>query len=224
MANKQIVIDAPKHPVVRYLFKDDRHMELDLRGIRNPHSPFNGRLNPSKGGQKKFLSPEHLKSACDEYFDSCFGPMLDKWGNLVKDDNGMLVKVQVKPFTVSGLALHLGVTTQSLKKYAGGSLDTILDEMRAQTDDTLTFSRVILAAKQTIEAYAEGRMYDRDGQRGAQYILDCCFGWLSHREEAEIEYRKKEFDLKRQLIDDGDEEGQLTVNIIRGRRDQNETS
>ena len=147
MANKQIVIDAPKHPVVRYLFKDDRHMELDLRGIRNPHSPFNGRLNPSKGGQKKFLSPEHLKTACDEYFDSCFGPMLDKWGNLVKDDNGMLVKVQVKPFTVSGLALHLGVTTQSLKKYAGGSLDTILDEMRAQTDDTLTFSRVILAAK-----------------------------------------------------------------------------
>ena len=61
MAKKQIIIDAPKKPVVRYIFRDERHLDLDLRGIRNPQQPFNGRLNPSKGGTKKFMSPEHLQ-------------------------------------------------------------------------------------------------------------------------------------------------------------------
>ena len=52
MAKKQIVIDAPKHPVVRYRFLDERTVVLDLRGIFSPHSPFNGRLNPTKGQKR----------------------------------------------------------------------------------------------------------------------------------------------------------------------------
>lgn len=225
MAKKQIVIDAPKTPVVRYRVDDERHLTLDLRGIRDPHNPFQGRLNPSQGGGKRYLSPEHLQSMVNEYYESCMGPMFDKWGNLVKDAQGALVKTQVKPFTLSGLALHLGVTTQTLKRYREGKLDTILDEMRAETGDWLTFSRVILRAKQTIEAYAEGRLYDRDGSNGARFVLDCCYGWVSHKEQSDIDKAKKdaklrreEFDLKKQLIDEGEEDDDFTINIVRGRR------
>ena len=181
MAKKQIIIDAPKKPVVRYILKDERHLELDLRGIRNPHNPFNGRLNPSKGGTKRFMSPEHLQCMVAEYFESCNGPLIDKWGQLVYDKQGNLVKVQVKPYTVSGLALYLGVSTQTLKKYREGLVDDLLDEMHAETDDRLTFARVILNAKQTIEAYAESRLYDKDGQRGAQFVLDCCYNWVGQQ-------------------------------------------
>ena len=226
MAKKQIIIDAPNKPVVRYIFRDERHLDLDLRGIRNPHQPFNGRLNPSKGGTKKFMSPEHLQCMVNEYFESCNGPLIDKWGQLVYDKGGNLVKVQVKPYTLSGLALYLGVSTQTLKKYREGLVDDFLDELYAETDDRLTFAKVVMNAKQTIEAYAEGRLYDKDGQRGAQFVLDCCYNWVSHKEQADIKkskvdskLRRDEFELKRQLIDEGNDDDNLTINIVRGRRE-----
>lgn len=231
MAKKQIIIDAPNKPVVRYIFRDERHLDLDLRGIRNPHQPFNGRLNPSKGGTKKFMSPEHLQCMVNEYFESCNGPLIDKWGQLVYDKEGKLVKVQVKPYTLSGLALYLGVSTQTLKKYREGLVDDFLDELYAETDDRLTFAKVVMNAKQTIEAYAEGRLYDKDGQRGAQFVLDCCYNWVNHKEQADIrkskadsKLRRDEFELKRQLIDEGNDDDNLTINIVRGRRDNDETA
>lgn len=231
MAKKQIIIDAPKKPVVRYILKDDRHLELDLRGIRNPHRPFNGRLNPSKGAKRKFMSPEHLQCMVNEYFESCNGPLIDKFGNLVYDKQGNLVKVQVKPYTVSGLALYLGVCTDTLRKYRRNRVDDLLDELHAETDDRLTFARVILNAKQTIEAYAESRLYDKDGQRGAQFVLDCCYNWVGHKEQADIkkskadsQLRRDEFELKRRLIDEGNDDDNLTINIVRGRRDNDETA
>lgn len=226
---KKITIDAPKNPVVRYRVDDDRHLTLDLRGIRDPHNPLQGRLNPSKGSPKKYLSPEHLQSMVNEYFESCMGPLFDKWGNLVKDNDGNLVKVQVKPYTLSGLALFLGLSTETLRKYKTGRLDTLLDEMKAETDDCLTFSRVVLRAKQTIEAYAEGRLYDKDGSNGARFVLDHCYGWVSCKEEAEIKRSKKEmqlrqneFDLKKRLIDEGEEDDSFTINIIRGKRNEDD--
>lgn len=229
MPKKKITIDAPENPVIRYRVDDDRHLTLDLRGIRDPHNPLQGRLNPSKGSPKKYLSPEHLQSMVNEYFESCMGPLFDKWGNLVKDDNGNLVKTQVKPYTLSGLALFLGLSTETLRKYKTGRLDTILDELKAETDDCLTFSRVVLRAKQTIEAYAEGRLYDKDGSNGARFVLDHCYGWVSCKEEAEIKRSKKEmqlrrdeFDLKKRLIDEGEEDDSFTINIIRGKRHEDD--
>lgn len=229
---KQYVIDAPKNPVIRYCFLDERTVVLDLRGIRNPHSPFNGKINPSQGGQRRFLTPEHLKCMVDEYFESCNGPVFDKYGNLVYDRDGNLVKTQVRPYTVSGLALYLKISTVSLKKYREGLIDSILDEMKAQTDDTLTFSRVILNAKQKIEAYAEGRLYDHEGQRGAQFVLDNVYGWVSRKEQAdiklaranakktkaEIQLKRDEFNLKKQLLDTADGDDEITIRVVRGKK------
>lgn len=225
---KKIVIDAPKHPVVRYRLEEGgRKIALDLRGIRNPHSPFNGRLNPSKGGKRRFLTPEHLQCMVDEYFESCNGPMFDRKGEILRDGNGNIVKGQVKPFTVSGLALYLGVHTETLRKYTKNRIDELLDEMRVETDpDHLTYASVIWRAKQRIEAYAEGRLYDHDGQRGAQFVLDNIYGWMTTKERAEVDkmraevdIRKKELEMKQRLLDDEDDDNSLTINIVRGHRD-----
>jgi hypothetical protein len=161
----------------------------------------------------------------NEYFESCNGPVINKYGEPVYDKAGNLLKVQVKPYTVSGLALYLGVSTDTLKKYREGYIDSLLDEMRAETDDILTFSKVVLTAKQRIEAYAESRLYDRDGQRGAQFVLDCQYGWLGHRDQADIDrskadtkLKRDEFKLKQQLIDEGNTDSNFTINIVRGRK------
>ena len=229
MAKKQIVIDAPKHPVVRYRFLDERTVVLDLRGIFSPHSPFNGRLNPTKGQKRRFMSPQHLQSMIDEYFESCNGPLLDRYGNLVYDKDGRLVKTQVEPWTVSGLALYLGISTNTLKKYRQGRVDSLLDEMKADTDDYMTFSSVVLRARQKIEGYAEKRLYDKDGQYGARFVLDNAFGWLSKKEQAEIDkmnqesiLKAKEFELKKDLLDSGEDDSSLTINIVRGRKEADE--
>lgn len=229
MAKKQITIDAPKHPVIRYRFVDERTVVLDLRGIFSPHSPFNGRMNPTKGQARRFMSPQHLQSMVNEYFESCNGPLLDRYGNLVYDKDGKLVKTQVKPWTVSGLALYLGISTVSLKKYRQGMIDSLLDEMKAETDDYMTFSSVVLQAKQKIESYAEERLYDRDGQQGARFVLDNAFQWVSRKEQAEIDkmtqegiLKAKEFELKRDLLDSGEDDSSLTINIIRGRKDSDD--
>lgn len=231
MAKKTITIDAPKVPVIRYRIDDDRHLTLDLRGIRNLHSPFQGGLNPSKGGGRKFLTPEHLQSMVNEYFESCWGPAFTKDGDILRDYNGNIVKAQVKPYTLSGLALHLGITTQTLKKYREGRLDSLLDEMKAETEDWLTFSKVVLRAKQVIEAYAEGRLYDKDGYNGARFVLDCQYGWVTRREQADIDKSKKEmklrreeFELKKQMIDEAEEDDNFTINIVRGRKYGSEES
>lgn len=229
MAKKQIVIDVPKHPVVRYRFLDERTVVLDLRGIFSPHSPFNGRLNPTKGQKRRFMSPQHLQSMIDEYFESCNGPLLDRYGNLVYDKDGRLVKTQVEPWTVSGLALYLGVSTNTLKKYRQGMIDELLTEMKADTDDYMTFSSVVLRARQKIEGYAEKRLYDKDGQYGARFVLDNAFGWLSKKEQTEIDkmvqesiLKAKEFELKKDLLDSGEDDSSLTINIVRGRKEADE--
>lgn len=229
MAKKQIVIDAPKHPVVRYRFIDERNVVLDLRGIFSPHSPFNGRMNPTKGQKRRFVSPEHLQCMVNEYFESCNGPLLDRYGNLVYDKEGHLVKTQVEPWTVSGLALYLGVSTNTLKQYKLGRIDSLLDEMKVDTDDYMTFSSVVLKAKQKIESYAEKRLYDRDGQQGARFVLDNAFNWVSRKEQAEIDkmiqesvLKGKEFELKKELLDSDDDDSNLTINIIRGRKDSDD--
>ncbi len=229
MAKKQITIDAPTHPVVRYRFVDERTVVLDLRGIFSPHSPFNGRMNPTKGQKRRFVSPEHLQCMVNEYFESCNGPLLDRYGNLVYNKEGQLVKTQVEPWTVSGLALYLGVSTVTLKQYRLGRIDSLLDEMRADTDDYMTFSSVVLKAKQKIESYAEKRLYDRDGSQGARFVLDNAFNWVSRKEQAEIDkmiqegvLKAKEFELKRDLLDSGEDDSSLTINIIRGRKEADE--
>ena len=221
MAVKKIVIDAPKHPVVRYAIRGERVVELDLRGIRNKQKGFR---DGGLGQKKRWVTPQHLECIVKEYFESCNGPLIDRHGQLVYDKNGDLVKTQIRPYTISGLALYLGVTTESLKKYTRYHIDYIFDEMRADVkdEDRLTCASVILNAKHRIETYAESRLYDRDGSNGARYVLDNAFKWTTQKEQAEIEkmkdemkLKREEFEHKKQMLEDGADDTGFTINIVR---------
>lgn len=236
MAKKQIIIDVPKFPVVRSRFLDERHVALDMRGIRNLHKPMLGRLNPTKGSRPKFISVEQLEGKIGEYWESCNGIIFDNKGQPIRKEDGTFLRGQVCPYTVSGLALYLGVTTEAIKKYKIGKVDRILDEMHADTDDVKTFANVIATAKQRIESYAEKRLYDRDGQKGGQYVLDAAFNWREgytaagiekaraeiEKMRAELELKQREFELKQRLLEEGGDDDQLTINIVRGKKGESE--
>jgi len=217
----KIILDAPKHPVIRYSYEDDRHIVLDMRGIRNPNKLLQGLLN-SRAHEKRLVSPEYLKTMIDEYFDSCNGPLIDKYGQPQYDRNGNLIRVQIRPWTLSGLALYLGLSTPALKRYEKSKIDTILDEMRIKTTDKQTFAMILAQAKQKVEMGAETRLYDSEGFRGAQFVLNNGFRWMTQKEQADIDRDRKqlelklqEYELRKKLLDDGVDDSNLTINIVR---------
>lgn len=118
----------------------------------------------------KYKTVDELQAAIDDYFHSCAGrPLLDDKGQpvLLK---GLPVMLDACPPTVTGLALALGFAgRQALLNYQG----------RKQFKDAIT------RAKSRCEAYAEGRLFDRDGAHGAQFSLRCNFGWSDKAEQAE---------------------------------------
>lgn len=118
----------------------------------------------------KYKTVDELQAAIDEYFKACEGrPLLDDKGQpvLLK---GLPVMLDACPPTVTGLALALGFAgRQALLNYQG----------RKQFKDAIT------RAKSRCEAYAEGRLFDRDGAHGAQFSLRCNFGWSDKAEQAE---------------------------------------
>lgn len=117
----------------------------------------------SRGAPRKYKSVKAMEKAIDAYFESCEGePLMDANGNPVRDKNGVPIRINTHPPTVTGLALALGFTgRQALIDYQG----------RPEFTDTVT------RAKARCEAYAEERLYDRDGANGAKFSLGCNFGW-----------------------------------------------
>ena len=115
----------------------------------------------------KYKTVAELQEAIDQYFDNCRGePLLDDEGTVLTDKRGNPIFVGAKPPTVTGLALALGFSTrQSLLNYQG----------RKQFLDTIT------RAKTRCEEYAEARLYDRDGSKGAQFSLEYNFGWRADK-------------------------------------------
>lgn len=115
------------------------------------------------GRPMKYKTVEALQAAIDEYFKSCEGRLLrDEYGDPVFDKQGYPVIVDQKPPTVTGLALALGFTSRrQLLDYQGRP----------------AFSHTVTRAKTRCEEYAERRLYDRDGARGAQFSLEHNFRW-----------------------------------------------
>ena len=217
----KVVIDAPEHPVIRSRWVDERKVMIDFRAIR---LPLKQGMTDKPGRRPLFLSVEDLQVKCEAYFESCMGYMFDKNNEIVKGEDGRPVRVQVRPYTVSGFARALGLSTVTMMEYRGGNIDGILDEMRSDTDDMLTFARVLNNARQRIEEYVESRLYDRDGQGGARHVLDCAYGakWVTSKERAEIDrmsremkLRLEEFNMKKKLLEDSDGDDSITINVVR---------
>lgn len=219
----KVVIDAPEHPVVRSRWVDERKVVIDFRAIR---LPLKQGMTDNPGRRPLFLSVEDLQAKCEAYFESCMGYAFDKNNDIVRGEDGRPVRVQVRPYTVSGFARALGLSTVTMMQYRGGEIDTLLDEMRSDTDDMLTFARVLNDARQRIEEYVESRLYDRDGQGGARHVLDCAYGakWVTSRERAEIDrmsnemkLRLEEFNMKKKLLEESDGDDSITINVVRAK-------
>ena len=123
------------------------------------------------GRPPKYKSVEEIQGKIDAYFTSCKGHHLvnPDTGEPYLDKYGLPVIVDAKPPTVSGLALALGFSCRrDLNAYQGKK----------------EFCTTITRAKAQCEAYAEERLFDRDGTNGAQFSLRCNFGWNDKPAEA----------------------------------------
>lgn len=111
----------------------------------------------------KYKTVDELENAINQYFEDCKGkPLLDGDGSPVLTKFGEPVILGAHPPTVTGLALALGFTSRrELLDYQGRP----------------AFAHTITRAKSICEAYAESRLYDRDGARGAQFSLEHNFRW-----------------------------------------------
>lgn len=111
----------------------------------------------------KYKTVDELENAINQYFEDCKGkPLLDGEGSPVLTKFGEPVILGAHPPTVTGLALALGFTSRrELLDYQGRP----------------AFAHTITRAKSICEAYAESRLYDRDGARGAQFSLEHNFRW-----------------------------------------------
>lgn len=115
------------------------------------------------GRPPTFQSAEAMQQVIEDYFKSCDGkPILNTNGEPIFDKAGNVILIGAHPPTVTGLALALGFhSRQSLLNYQGKK----------------AFMDTVTRAKMQIEAYAEERLYDRDGQRGAEFNLKYNFRW-----------------------------------------------
>lgn len=122
------------------------------------------------GAPRKWKSVKAMQEAIDAYFKKCEGEPLIVDGAVAVDKYGSPIIINVRPPTITGLALSLGFTgRQALIDYQG----------RPEFADTVT------RAKSRCEEYAESRLYDKDGANGAKFSLGCNFGWRATEEKAE---------------------------------------
>lgn len=154
------------------------------------------------GRPPKYKTADEMQAKIDEYFDSCAGTVLtDAEGAPILNKNGQPIVINVKPPTITGLALAIGFTSrQALLNYQGkkGFIDTIT------------------RAKSRVEKYAEERLYDKEGCNGAKFSLANNFnGWSDKKDDldraeqqariAQIEAQTKKLsdDSEIEIVDDG---------------------
>lgn len=179
------------------------------------------------GRKRIFETPDELKVACDSYFKAqeCF--IYDKWGQPLKDPNtGEYIK-STKPLTIAGLARYIGVASSTLRRYrAVAESGTVPYE----------FAIVVTEALQKIEEYAERRIYDKDGQRGGQFILQAGFNWETRKEKSErrrirtedrialekLKMAQEEHQMKMKILQaglEGDEDSDIKITITRAKKE-----
>jgi hypothetical protein len=180
------------------------------------------------GRKRIFETPDQLRAACNAYFKDQEYVVLNKWGKpMIDPETGEYIK-GTKPLTLAGLGRHVGVATSTLRRYrAVAESGTIPYE----------FAEVMMEALQKIEEYAERRGYDRDGQRGSQFVLQAGFNWQTRKEASErcrirtdqkialekLKMQQEEHRLKMKMLEAGLEgdavDNDITVTIKRAQRD-----
>lgn len=145
-------------------------------------------MSENKVGRPPFYNTaEEIQKKIDAYFEDCKGrPLVDDEGAVMRDKYGLPIFVDVRPPTITGLALALGFTSrQALLNY----------QAKEEFVDT------IMRAKAKVECYAEERLFDKDGANGAKFSLANNFdGWKEKKEiEADV---KNAVTINIELVDD----------------------
>ena len=121
------------------------------------------------GRPLKFRSVPELAAACDAYFDSCWEERTEpvkaeiKNGEY-KEATTILKRTQVKPYTITGLALFLDTTRETLLDYEN-------EDSRKEYSDT------IKRAKLKCQNYAEEYLYYGKNPTGAMFNLKANYKW-----------------------------------------------
>lgn len=113
------------------------------------------------GRPLKFQSVEELQTKIEEYFNGCWGPKIGPFGPIKDAETNKVVFVQVKPYTISGLAVALDCDRDTLLNYEE------LDE----------FFGTIKRAKQRCHAYAEESLF-MGNATGPIFNLKNNWGWV----------------------------------------------
>jgi hypothetical protein len=140
------------------------------------------------GRPLKFKSVKKLQKQIDAYFESCYDYARDMWGNrwidkeagLDENGNPYYVKKKVKAFTITGLAIALGTTRNTLLEYENSKYDDReeLTEEQAKTNAQIEkFSNTIKAAKQKCYEDTEQYLF-RGHATGAIFSLKNNYGWV----------------------------------------------
>jgi hypothetical protein len=129
------------------------------------------------GRPRKFRDLEEFQRQIDAYFESCYADVIvkDKDGNAVLDEEGRPIKerMQVEPFTITGLALALDTSRE------------VLMDIQTQTSEGYSkeFSDAIKKAKLRCQQYAERHMFTARNPAGAIFALKN-YGWTDRQDLA----------------------------------------
>lgn len=149
------------------------------------------------GRPPKYEHKEEIEGLIEEYFKKCEGEILkDDEGEIIFDKFGNPVIVGARPPTVTGLALALGFSTRlSLLNYQGKK----------------EFMNTITRAKSMVEAYAEERLFDKDGSNGARFSLINNFRGWTEKPQTDLDEQEQEERIQGMRLDNAVKRQQVKI-------------
>ena len=149
------------------------------------------------GRPPKYEHKEEIEGLIEEYFKKCEGENLkDEEGEVIFDKFGNPVIVGARPPTVTGLALALGFSTRlSLLNYQGKK----------------EFMNTITRAKSMVEAYAEERLFDKDGSNGARFSLINNFRGWTEKPQTDLDEQEQEERIQGMRLDNAVKRQQVKI-------------
>lgn len=132
------------------------------------------------GRPNKWENVEDLEAEIQSYFNSCFeqrfrqvkvgkGEEVEYIDEPILDREGNPTYTQIRPFTVTGLAVHLDTSRETLIDYE-------------KTESRSQFSDAIKKAKQIIENYNEEGLHRQAQVTGIIFNLKNNFKWVDRTE------------------------------------------
>ena len=129
------------------------------------------------GRPPKYTKAEEIQKKIDEYFNSCFTILRDEDGNIMLDYDGNVRKRQIRPFTITGLGLALGMSRQDLINYS-------------KKDE---FFDTIKKAKMRVENYLEEKLISDGSSTGIIFNLKNNYGWKDKQENVNVGVSYEEY-------------------------------